>query len=126
GQVMSIYQGVDAPTNLTATAGAGEATLNWTTVPAATSYNILRGTTTGGPYTQIGTATTNTYLDLTATFGSTYYYVVQSVVGTLTSFNSNEDFCTPPKPQILFNPTAIMVAENGGIATFTVTLVTRP
>ncbi|MBV8879524.1 MAG: hypothetical protein JO332_06160 [Planctomycetaceae bacterium] len=128
-QVLSCYQGVDAPTNLTATPGPNEATLHWTAVSNAASYNVYRSTTAGGPYSflaNVSPGTTTGYLDTTVTFPNTYYYVVQSVVGTLTSVYSNEASCTPTKPQIVVSPTAIMVAENGGTATFTVTLLTRP
>jgi hypothetical protein len=61
---------------LTWTAGTGGGT--------TTGYIVQRGTTTGGPYTQIGTTpspTQETYVDTSATGnvlseGTTYYYVV--------------------------------------------------
>jgi hypothetical protein len=37
------------PTNLTATGGFNQAVLNWTAGGGATTYVVLRGTTTGGP-----------------------------------------------------------------------------
>src|SRR6185295_11626985 len=43
-----------APTGVTATAtGQTTATVSWTASAGATGYNILRSTTSGGPYTQV-------------------------------------------------------------------------
>src|SRR5207237_6078168 len=41
------------PTNLVATAGNAQVTLTWSRSPGATSYNLHRSTTDGGPYTAI-------------------------------------------------------------------------
>ncbi|HVR84744.1 MAG TPA: LamG domain-containing protein [Planctomycetota bacterium] len=132
-EVLELYDGIDPPANLTATAGPGLAKLNWTAAPNATGYNIFRSGTSGGPpsdpYQLIGTVnsgTTTTYTDTGVTFPNTYYYVVQSVEGTLTSIYSNEASCSPLQIQITASPTALMVAEAGGTATFTVTLTTNP
>ncbi|MBV8878901.1 MAG: LamG domain-containing protein [Planctomycetaceae bacterium] len=129
-QVMQCYNGVHAPLNLVATKGADEADLTWTASATADSYDIYRSTNVqGGPYTflaNVAPGSTNSYVDLTATNGSTYYYVLKSRVGTLASAYSNEAFCTPDVSQIVVNPRAISVAEAGGTATFTVTLLTRP
>jgi uncharacterized protein (TIGR03382 family) len=132
--VLSIYNGVNPPTNLTATAGYNQITLNWTAVTGATGYNIFRSGTSGGPaadpYVKIGTVnsgTTTTYIDSTnVTYPNTYYYVVQTVVNTLTSTYSNEVSGTPLQPPITVNPGALTVAENGGTAMFTVNLVSNP
>jgi hypothetical protein len=62
-------------------------TWNWSqgTGGSATSFNVLRGTTTGGPYTQIATTpvTILGYTDLSAagnvlTEGATYFYVIEA------------------------------------------------
>ncbi|MCA1607668.1 MAG: hypothetical protein LC775_19875, partial [Acidobacteria bacterium] len=39
-----------APTGLTATAGNAQVALSWTASSGATSYNVKRSTTSGGPY----------------------------------------------------------------------------
>jgi hypothetical protein len=56
--------------------------LSWSPQTNAVSYNVLRGTTTGGPYTtMVGSTTSTAFSDRTAGLvnGSTYYYVVQPV-----------------------------------------------
>src|SRR5262245_23845402 len=49
-----------APTGLTASPGNAQATLNWNASSGASSYNVKRSTTNGGPYTTIGTGVTST------------------------------------------------------------------
>ena len=48
----------DAPTNLTATAGDSQVSLSWNSVSDATSYTVMRATTSGGDYTAIATGVT--------------------------------------------------------------------
>jgi len=57
--------------------------LSWSPQTNAVSYNVLRGTKTGGPYTQVGNTTFTDFSDRTAglTNGSTYYYILQPVNG---------------------------------------------
>jgi hypothetical protein len=60
-------------------------TLTWTpsTSPGVVGYNILRGTTPGGPYTilsSLGLAAS--YTDDSVQSGFTYYYVVTAVDGS--------------------------------------------
>jgi subtilisin-like proprotein convertase family protein len=71
-----------APTGVTATAASQtQVNVSWTASAGATSYNILRATTSGGPYTQVGTATTTSFSDTSLTCNTAYYYVVQAVGG---------------------------------------------
>jgi hypothetical protein len=70
-----------APTALNAsTISSTQISLSWTSVINTTGYKIERGFTPGGPYTQIGTTTTDvvTYNDTTVTPGNTYYYQVRA------------------------------------------------
>src|SRR5690349_16949377 len=64
-----------APTGLSATAGNASVALAWTASSGATSYKVSRSTTSGGPYTQIGTPGVASYADVGLTNGTTYYYV---------------------------------------------------
>jgi fibronectin type 3 domain-containing protein len=86
-----------APTGLTATAGNASVALAWTASSGATSYNVYRGTTSGGESTTaIATGITATaYADTTVTNGTKYYYKVAAVNGGGTSGLSNEASATP-------------------------------
>ena len=86
---------LDAPTNLAAANGLLlKANLSWTaTVDVrATGYLVFRGTTSGGPYTQVATVTstsTTTYQD-TVPLPGLYYYVLKTYIGSWTSPNGNQ------------------------------------
>lgn len=65
--------------------------LTWSSQANATSYAVLRSTTSGGPYTQIGTTNYTAYSDRSGlTNGRTYYYVVQPVTGGNEICQSNQ------------------------------------
>ena len=84
-----------APAGLTATAGKRKVTLNWTASSGATSYNVKRSTTNGGPYTTVATGVTaTTYTNSGLTTGVTYYYVVTAVNAAGESGNSNQASAT--------------------------------
>jgi len=84
-----------APTGLTATAGNAQVSLAWSASAGATSYNVKRGTATGGPYTTVGSPATTSYGDTGLTNGTTYYYVVTAVNTSGESGNSNQASATP-------------------------------
>ena len=87
-----------APASVNAFAGNASALLAWPVQPGATSYNILRSTTSGSGYVSITNGVTGpvcgsgfnnaTYVDTTAANDTTYYYVVQSVNPVGSSTNS--------------------------------------
>lgn len=79
------------PTGLTATAASSsQINLAWTATSGATSYNVLRSTTNGGPYSTVTTGVTSTsYSDTGLTALTTYYYVVQAVSSYGTSSDSS-------------------------------------
>lgn len=90
-----------APTALTvARAPAAAMNLNWTTGTGATGYNVYRRTTAGSynfaaPLNGATPVSGTTYTDSTATSGTSYNYVVRSVlIGSagqqIASVNSNE------------------------------------
>jgi autotransporter-associated beta strand protein len=85
-----------APATLTVLSGTSENVLNWPPAPGATTYNILRSTTSGSTgYSLLAGGVTGpvcgstpqpaAYIDATATNGVTYYYEVASVNVTGTS-----------------------------------------
>ena len=84
-----------APINLTATAGNAVVLLGWTASAGATSYNVKRSTTSGGPYTTITNVTTTSLLDTNVVNGTTYYYVVSALNAYGESVNSSQASATP-------------------------------
>ncbi len=64
-----------------ATVAGSSITLAWDPVPAGDLYRyaVLRSSSPGGPYEQIGLATDPTYTDDTIATGATYAYVVAAV-----------------------------------------------
>jgi beta-galactosidase len=68
-----------APTGVAAVGGNAEVTVTWDVVPGATTYNLWRATTSGGPYTLIAGNIGSVNLgfeDNTVTNLTTYYYEV--------------------------------------------------
>jgi hypothetical protein len=103
-----------APTGLTATSGNTQVSLSWTASAGATSYNVLRSTTSGSGYATVATNVTSTnYTDTGLTNGTTYYYVVQAVNASGASLNSNEASTTPAAA----GRVNVALAANGGVAT---------
>lgn len=87
-------------TNLIATGSTSKIDLTWDAVDKATSYNIKRSTTAGGPYESISSdVTSTTYTDTNVTNGTNYYYIVTAIVAGSESGNSNEASATPEASQ---------------------------
>ena len=97
--VQSIGTTPDPPTNLTAVAATASVQLAWSPSALATSYNVKRSTSSGGPYTAgsvIASVVGSTnYTDTDVTNGVTYYYVVSALNGANESGNSSEVSATP-------------------------------
>ncbi len=94
----------NAPSGLNATADLTQEALNWAPAPGANSYNVLRSTTDGGPYTPIATDIADTnYTDTTITNGTTYYYVVTTVNANGESADSNQATALAPLPGLGFS-----------------------
>jgi hypothetical protein len=88
------------PLNLTAVAGNSKVTLTWMAASGATSYDILRSSSRGGPYTQIAAPTSTSYTDSPLKNNTTYYYVVSAVNLGGASANSAEASARP----VVLNP----------------------
>lgn len=94
--VMHSGDGVPAtPVGLGAAPGNGLVNLTWTAVTNATTYNIKRGISNGGPYTNVASSFVPSYTDAGLSNGITYYYVVSSVTYTNESFNSAQVSAKP-------------------------------
>ena len=89
------YAATPAPTNLAVLPGNTVASLSWSAVGRATSYNLKRSTTSGGPYTTIANLTDASHLDTGLINGTTYYYVVSSIGAQGEGVNSAEISVTP-------------------------------
>jgi rhamnogalacturonan endolyase len=84
------------PAAFGATGGNGEVLLNWSNSPGASSYTIMRGTSSGVENTVVATGVTATsYTDGGLNNGTTYYYVIEAVGPTGTSLASRQASATP-------------------------------
>ena len=96
------------PTGLQATAGNAQISLTWNASTGATSYNVKRSTTSGGPYTTIASPATPSYTNTGLSNGTPYYYVVTAVNSAGESNPSSQATATPVGTQadvtITINP----------------------
>jgi hypothetical protein len=73
--------------------------LSWSNQADSTSYNVLRGATSGGPYTLIGSTTSTAYSDTSGlSNGKTYFYVLEPLNGPIEVCQSNQAAITVPVP----------------------------
>jgi fibronectin type 3 domain-containing protein len=100
------------PAALAATAGNQQVGLTWSASSGATSYHVKRATSSGGPYTEAGSATATTYTDTGLTNGTTYFYVVSALNTSGESANSSPASATPvsgmPVVSVPAAPTALL------------------
>jgi fibronectin type 3 domain-containing protein len=88
-----------APTGLSATVGNRIVHLTWNESEGATSYEVFRSTTSGGPYNRLIYGLGNTtYDDTTVANGVTYYYVVQAANSGGAGESSEEITVVPGGP----------------------------
>ncbi|MGH9524538.1 MAG: choice-of-anchor D domain-containing protein [Terriglobales bacterium] len=76
-------------------------TLNWMASPSVVDgYYIYRGTQSGGPYTRLNASPTpaTTFQDATVSSGTTYYYAVTAVAGSLESTQTAQIAAAVPSP----------------------------
>ena len=81
---------VSAPNNLTAKAGQGQVQLSWGAASGASTYNVLRSGTSGGPYARIASTSSTNYSDEGLAGGTTFYYAVSAANASTESGNSTE------------------------------------
>jgi autotransporter-associated beta strand protein len=95
------------PANLVALNGHGQVSLSWNASAGATSYDLKRATTSGGPYTVIAAGLTGTgYVDTGLVDGVAYYYVLTARQGAYESVSSDEVLGTPGDINTIWNSTA--------------------
>lgn len=83
-----------APAGMTAKSGRGQVTISWNASTGASTYNVKRSGTSGGPYALIASTAATTYSDEGLASG-TFYYVVSSLGANGESANSMEVSATP-------------------------------
>ncbi len=101
------------PTNVVASAlTPGDIMLTWSPVAGADSYNVYRGTSENGPYTQSSQTTGTNYVDSALQPDTTYYYVITAVVsgssGPQSSPVSATTYALPPQQADPGNNTLVM------------------
>jgi hypothetical protein len=108
-----------APAGVNATAGDGQVTINWNSVPGATSYNLYRSTSPGVSkvsYTEKISAVSSPFTDTGKTNGTTYYYVVTAVNSYGDESNeSGQVLATPSYPPSA--PTGVNATAGNGQVT---------
>ena len=101
GGTISSNSGGPTPTPTVAPSGHSVA-VTWTasSSPGVANYNVYRSTTTGGPYTRVGSEVSGTsFSDTSVKAGTTYFYVVTSVTSSgVESAISSEIKSTVPTP----------------------------
>lgn len=108
------------PSGLIAKSGVNSINLSWTGATGATSYNVKRSLTTGGPYTIIstpGAVTGTTYTDTGLTNGTTYYYVVSGVNASAAQSADSAQASAIPVP-VLQPAKNILYVANADSATY--------
>jgi len=95
-----------APTGLVSSSGNAAVSLNWNASSGAATYNVKRGSQSGGETTIASNVTTPNYTDNSVSNGSIYYYVVSAVNSGGESANSTETVAAPTAPAPVVPPSA--------------------
>jgi hypothetical protein len=101
-----------APAAVFAVGSSKAITVRWLPSFGATSYDVLRSTTSGSGYAVVASnlsASATSYVDTTPTVGTTYYYVVQAKNSAGTSGNSpqfGDSLLPAPMVNLAFGGTA--------------------
>ena len=94
-----LYFPVASIPGVTATAGDGQVVLTWTAstgiLANITNYEVGISTTAGGPYTFESVGNVLTFTKTGLTNGTTYYFIVRSLAGTLVLAKSTEVSAAP-------------------------------
>ena len=89
-----------APQNLAANPGNAQVSLTWSASSGATSYNVKRSTTSGGPYATIANPAGTSHVDTSVVNGTTYFYVVSALNDIGESGDSTQVAATPSAPTV--------------------------
>lgn len=94
-RVTYISAALSPPSGIVAVPGNGQVTLRWSALSNATNYFLLRGTSSGGPYTVTNSLNGTSYTDTGLANGVTCYYVVNAATTNGMTGNSFEVRATP-------------------------------
>jgi fibronectin type 3 domain-containing protein len=121
GGVRAFAQAPSSPVraSMSILAGDGYIAVAWRGVTGATAYNVYRSTASGGSYSLVNATpyTGTRYVDTGLTDGTTYYYEITALNGTLESAPSDPISATPqvgPTP-----PTLSVSGVSGGTVSLT-------
>lgn len=122
------YAAGAVPDGLSTAAGNGQASISWTAVTEATSYNVYYSTRSGvmtsspTKVTGISAATTTTTVT-GITNGTAYYFIVTAMVGGAETVASSEVSVTPQATPAASVPSGVNVTGGDGQATLSWTPV---
>jgi len=108
----SSTKALSAPTNVTATSGSSYYTITWSSVRKASSYNVYRSTSSYSSYaTKVGSTSSTTYTDTSASNTTSYYYFITAVSSSGTESDySDYAYCssyyTAPSAPTWYSATA--------------------
>jgi aryl-phospho-beta-D-glucosidase BglC (GH1 family) len=101
-----------APAALAAASNMAQVYLTWIASPGATSYNIKRSLTNGGPYiTMANVLAATNYTDTAIANGASYSYVVTAVNANGESLPSNQTAISIPLPAL----TGVYTVSNNSV-----------
>jgi fibronectin type 3 domain-containing protein len=103
----------DVPANVVATAGDSQVTLNWDASARADSYNIYKGTSSGGESLLASGVTGTSFTDSSVSDDTTYFYFVTAVNSAGESDASAEVSATPTVITSVPNAPANLSANAG-------------
>jgi DNA-binding beta-propeller fold protein YncE len=106
--------------------------LRWNVVPGATAYKVFKSETSGKDFKEIASVPQTQYLDKAVEAGTTYFYVLQAVVGSEASPNSEERYVTIPGVKkvelkaVEWEKVTLQAQTEFGKTTYKVALVWKP
>lgn len=84
-----------APGSPSAVPGDAQITVSWAAVGGTTGYRVERSLTTGGPYAPVTTLAATSHVDAPLANGTTYFFVIRGINGSVVGPASAEVSATP-------------------------------
>ncbi|HEY1789728.1 MAG TPA: hypothetical protein VGJ73_16390, partial [Verrucomicrobiae bacterium] len=119
----SLTVGFTAPAIVSIAPGTSKISLSWTAISGAVSYDIYRGTSSGGETLLASGLTSASYVDSAVANGVTYYYEVTAVNGSSTQTADSPEVSatvlslTPPNiTSVALSGTSLTITATNGTA----------